>query len=239
MSEARRIALVTGGSGALGSEVVRALSTAGAQVVFTFLRSAEHAEALARETRSTAVPVDLTDRAATRAFLAALERDGVRPDVLVHCAGISRPSALADTGDDAFDQVMNVSARAVWVLAQALAPGMIRAKRGDIVLPGALDRTQSVAMPVHFAAANGALAALAMALAKELGASGVRANFVALGPLEGGISRDLPPKLLADYRAFSALRRLASPAEAAKFLAWLALENTLVTGKSIPVNGGL
>ena len=234
-----RVALVTGGSGALGSEVVRALAGAGARVIFTFLRSSDRAETIAKETGATAVPVDLRDRTATRSFVAALARDGVVPDVFVHCAGVSRPTDLAQTDDAAFDEVMDVSARAAWVLAQSLAPGMANAKRGDIVLVGALDRTQSVSMPVHFAAANGALAALAMGLAKELGVTGVRANFVALGPLEGGISRDLPPKLLADYRAFSALRRVAAPAEVARFLAWLSLENTFVSGKSIPLNGGL
>lgn len=234
-----RVALVTGGSGALGSEVVRKLTDAGARVVFTFLRSRERAEVIAKETGATAVPVDLTDRAATRAFVAALARDGVAPDVFVHCAGISGPTTIAATDDAAFDAMLGVSVRAAWVLAQSLAPGMARAKRGDVVLVGALDRGQSVSMPVHFAAANGALAAMAMALAKELGSTGIRANFVALGPLEGGISRDLPPKLLADYRAFSALRRTATPAEIAPFLAWLALENTFVSGKSIPLNGGL
>jgi len=226
-----RVALVTGGSGALGSEVVRALAAADARVIFTFLQSADRADAIAKETGATAVPVDLRDRAATRALVVALARDGVVPDVFVHCAGVSRPTDLAKTNDAAFDEVMDVSVKAAWVLAQSLAPGMARAKRGD--------RTQSVSMPVHFAAANGALAAMSMGLAKELGASGVRANFVALGPLEGGISRDLPPKLLADYRAFSALRRVAAPAEVARFLAWLALENTFVSGKSLPLNGGL
>ena len=234
-----RVALVTGGSGALGSEVVRALAKADARVIFTFLRSRDRAETIAKETGATALPVDLRDRAATRAVVAALARDGIVPDVFVHCAGVSRPTEMAATDDAAFDDVMDVSARAAWVLARALAPGMTNGKRGDIVLVGALDRTQSVSMPVHFAAANGALAAMAMGIAKELGRSGVRANFVALGPLEGGISRDLPAKLLADYRAFSALRRVAAPAEIARFVAWLALENTFVSGKSIPINGGL
>lgn len=232
-------ALVTGGSGALGSEVVRALSSGGARVVFTFLRSGARAAALAAETGAAAAPVDLSDRAAVRGFAEALARDGVEPDVLVHCAGVSRPTSLAETDDTGWDAVHDVGPRAAWVLARALAPAMARRKKGAIVLVGALDRTQSACAPVHVASASGALASMAMALAKELGPSGIRANFVALGPLEGGLSRDLPPKLLADYQRFSALRRRASPAEAARFLSWLALENGWINGKSIPVNGGL
>jgi NAD(P)-dependent dehydrogenase (short-subunit alcohol dehydrogenase family) len=230
-----RTALVTGGSGTLGGEVVRALAAADTRVLFTYLHAREKAEALAKETKTDAVGVDLADRAAVRALAASLAKEGVEPDVFVHCAGVSRPAKLDRADDAAWDAVMHVGARAAWVLAQSLAPGMIRAKRGDIVLAGALTE----GLPAHAAASNGALAATAVALAKELGPSGIRANFVALGPLDGGMSRDLDAKLLADYKAFSALRRLGTPQEAAAFLAWLALENTFVTGKSIPVNGGL
>ena len=45
--------------------------------------------------------------------------------------------------------------------------------------------------------------------------------------------------LLADYRRFSALRRTGTPAEVARAVAWLALDNRYMTGRVIPVNGGL
>jgi 3-oxoacyl-[acyl-carrier protein] reductase len=78
-----------------------------------------------------------------------------------------------------------------------------------------------------------------MALAKELGPGGVRANVVSLGMLEEGLSREVDPKLMADYKSFSALRRLGTPAEAAKAILWLALENTYVNGRVVAVNGGI
>ena len=51
--------------------------------------------------------------------------------------------------------------------------------------------------------------------------------------------KTLSKKMVADYKSFSALRRIGTAAEAARAIAWLALENTWMTGKVVPVNGGI
>ena len=132
---------------------------------------------------------------------------------------------------------MNVAS--AFIAAQELAPRMAKAGGGDIVLLGALDRTQSLPLPAAFAASQGALAALAMALAKELGPKGVLVNMLAVGPLNEGLSRGLDPKLLEDYKTYSALRRTGTAAEVARAVRWLALENSYMCGKVVPVNGGI
>jgi 3-oxoacyl-[acyl-carrier protein] reductase len=124
------------------------------------------------------------------------------------------------------------------VACQELAPSMAP-RGGHVVLVGAIDRAQSIPAPVHFAASQGALAAMVMALGKELGPRGIRVNMVALGLLEGGLSREISPALVADYKAFSALRRLGTADEAARAILWLALENTYMSGEVVPVNGGI
>ena len=64
-------------------------------------------------------------------------------------------------------------------------------------------------------------------------------NQVALGVLEDGLSRTLDAAVVQQYLKFSALRRRGTPSEVARAIAWLLLENTYVTGKVIPVNGGI
>ena len=125
------------------------------------------------------------------------------------------------------------------VVAQALAPGLATRGGGDLVFLCGLDRAQSVAAPIGYAATQGALGAMTMALAKELGPSGVRANLLALGILDQGLSRGMDETLLTDYRRFSALRRTGTTAEVARAVAWLALDNRYLTGRVVPVNGGL
>jgi 3-oxoacyl-[acyl-carrier protein] reductase len=218
-----RVALVLGGTGAVGSAVLAELARRGVAATFTYHRSADKARVLALEYGHRAVQVDLADAAATRAALDALET----PDVAIHCAAIE----LA-----VWQQAMAVNVQSAYLLAQWVAA---RGKPCDIVLVSGLDRTQSLPLPVHYAATQGALSAMAMALAHELGPRGVRINVVALGVLDAGLSQGLAASRRRDYETFSALRRAGKPDEAAKAIAWLALENSYIQGKVVSVTGGI
>ena len=220
-----RTGLVLGGSGTVGAEVVRQLAGKGVATTFTYHTGAGRAARLAGETSARALAVDLRDPAA----VAALEP----AEVIVHCAAVGRFRPLAEVTDADWDEAHAVNCRSAFLVARALG-GRAR----EIVLVGAMDRAQSLPLPVHFAATQGMLAAMTVALAKELGPA-TRVNLVALGPLDGGLSRDLSPRLLADYRSFSALRRQGTAAEAARAICWLALENRYMSGKVLSVNGGI
>jgi 3-oxoacyl-[acyl-carrier protein] reductase len=232
-------ALVFGGTGTLGAEILRELARASIPTAFTWHQSREKAHALASELSMRPLQVDLSDAAATRSALRALREEGFVPNLFIHCAGLNASASLGTITDELWHKTMAVNCQSAFIACQELAPAMAQAGEGHLVLVGALDRTQSAPSPVHFAASQGALSAMAMAVAKELGPKGVRINVVALGLLEGGMSREVGEKLVADYKGFSALRRLGRPEEAAKAILWLALENTYMNGKVLPVNGGI
>jgi len=232
-------ALVFGGTGAVGSAVLQGLARAGVPTVFTYHRSIDKAEALVAEHAQRAVCVDLAEPAAIRSLVADLERRGSTPDLFIHCAAQSQNLELDAVTDDAWHALHRVNVHAAFVACQALAPHMAQQQRGHVVFVGAMGRAQSIPLPVHFSATQGALAAMTMALGKELGPCGVRVNMVALGLLNAGLSREISPKLAQDYKNFSALRRLGTPEEAARAILWLALENTYMNGEVLPVNGGL
>jgi 3-oxoacyl-[acyl-carrier protein] reductase len=230
-------ALVLGGSGVVGSAVLRGLAAAGVSTTFTYCRGHERAAALATEYGQRALALDLREPGALRQLLRTLTSEGAAPNVLIHCAAISQSLELAAITDEAFHELQLVNAYSAFVAVQELAPQLHGG--GDIVLVGAIGQAQSIPAPVHFAASQGMLSGMTMALAKELGPKGVRINMVALGLLEGGLSQHIAPELVADYKTFSALRRLGKPDEAARVILWLALENTYVNGKVLSVNGGL
>lgn len=232
-------ALVFGGTGAVGSEVLRGLARAGIPTVFTYNQSKDKAEALARECSQRAFQCDLAQPSAIRTLLQNLEHEDVSPTIFIHCAAISRFLPIDKINEDDWMTTHAVNCHSAFVACQELAPHMASKKEGHIVLVGALDRSQSIPLPIHFAASQGMLSAMTMALAKELGSSGVRVNMVALGILDSGLSRELNPKLVNDYKTFSAMRRTGTPAEAAKAILWLALENTYMNGKVLSVNGGI
>ncbi len=233
------VALVFGGTGAVGSQVVRRFAAAKVPTVFTWHRSEEKARQLAEATGAKALRLDLSVADATRAALRGLVAEGFAPNVLVHAAATNRGSALPTLTDEDIDYAHQVNCQSALVALQELAPAMGRAKQGQVVLVGALATGQSVKMPLHFAIAQGGLSALAMAAAKEFGPQGVLVNLVSLGVLDAGLSDGLAPALKEDYQRFSALRRLGRPEEAAAAICWLALENTYMSGRVMPVNGGV
>ena len=239
---AERSALVLGGTGAVGSAVVRQLAARGVAVAFTYLRSIDRARALADEHGARAVEVDLADERAWRAALDRIAEAGPRPDVLIACAAHSPPPGPPEPfdqlGADAWRACFAVNVHATALACQWLVRGLDGDRGGDIVLVGALDRGQSLPLPVAHAATQGALSAMAMALGHELGER-VRVNLVALGVLGEGLSRQLSTAHRRDYQRFSALRREGTADEVARTIVWMALENRLIQGKVVAVNGGI
>jgi 3-oxoacyl-[acyl-carrier protein] reductase len=231
--------LVIGGSGAVGSQVVRALAALGVGGAFTYRTRRAAAEALAAEVDFRAHPLDVTDAGAVSDLVLGLEASAALPDILVYAAAKLDTAAGVDLDVGAWDAVQSVNTRGAFVVCRELARRMQTRGGGDIVLVGALDRAQSLPIPTAFAASQGLLAAMAMAWAKELGPGGIRINVVALGLLDEGLSLALDPKLRSDYLAFSALRRFGSTEEVARTIAWLAVHNTYLNGKVVSVNGGI
>jgi 3-oxoacyl-[acyl-carrier protein] reductase len=234
----KKRALVFGGSGAVGSEVVRGLAAREIATVFTYYQSKDRAESLAAQTGATALRCDLRDPDAVRELIRSLTRaDSVTH--FVHCAAVTRAATLSQLTIEDWEAAQSINARSAFIACQELLPRFTDSGGGEVVLVGALDRGQSLPLPVHFAASQGMLASMAMALSKELGRAGARVNVVALGPLETGLSKGLPEKLMADYKAFSAFRRVGTATEAARAVLWLLLENKYIDGRTIAVNGGI
>jgi len=228
--------VVVGGSGTVGRAVVSALAVRGARVGFTFL----HGEAVARELaeRHTGVVARRVDVAAPDELARGLDAlvtslGGV--DVLVHAAVVATGDGLAAVDEAMFDRIFRVNVKSAFFSAQHVVGHGAR----EIVLLGSIDGVRSVPSPVAYAASKGAVSALATSLAKELGPRAVRVNVVAPGILDAGASTVLSDEVKREYMKHCAMKRFGRPAEVAELVAWLALENTYVTGRTIVLDGGL
>lgn len=233
--------LVFGGTGAVGSELVRLLSARSCKTAFTYHQSSEKAAVLESEYSSLALQVDLANPAEVPGVFSRLDEKGWAPNVLIYAAVQGCPKSLDQVSIQDWQRLEAINCHSAWVAVQEFVRRYKPdpARYGQVLFLSALDRTQSLPLPAAFAGTQGKLSALAMALGKELGPQGICVNLVALSPLESGMSSELDPNQLKDFKTFSALGRLGQPSEVARSIAWLAMENTYMTGRVFSANGGI
>lgn len=245
------IALVTGASRGLGRATALSIARSGGDVIVTYQRRADEAnavvaeiEAMARKAR--ALQLDTGDAGSFAAFAQALrvalretwQRDTF--DHLVNNAGHGDHALIADTTEAQFDALVNVHFKGVFFLTQTLLP--LIGDGGRIVnLSSGLTR---VSFPGYaaYAAVKGAVEVLTRYMAKELGARGIAVNTVAPGAIEtdfgGGAVRDNPEinKLFAEM---TALGRAGVPDDIGPMIASLLSEShRWVNAQRIEVSGG-
>jgi NAD(P)-dependent dehydrogenase (short-subunit alcohol dehydrogenase family) len=235
-----RRAVVTGGANGIGAATVARLADHGARVVVLDVERAAGP--------SPTVVVDLSDRAAVRRAAAEAEALLGGVDVLVNCAGVARPSTIAELDLDAYDTTLAVNLHAPVLLAHAFCGGMAERGYGRIVNVTSVHARVGEPGSTAYDASKAGLEAATRTAALELADSGVLVNAVAPGFVATRMSVvDGVDELESDwFRTFYVeheripLRRAAQPEEIAETVAWLASEaNTYVTGHVLTTDGGL
>ncbi|TDV35606.1 NAD(P)-dependent dehydrogenase (short-subunit alcohol dehydrogenase family) [Paraburkholderia caballeronis] len=163
-------------------------------------------------------------------------------DILVNNAGVSQPNRLMDSTMDDYDLVLDVSLRGTFNMSRAITPHFRARRGGAIVCMGSLaaQRGGGVLGGPHYAAAKGAVQALAKAMARELAPDGIRANAIAPGLIDTEL---LIGKITDDGKAAVAastpLGRLGTAQDVANVCLFLASDlSAYVTGVVLDVNGG-
>lgn len=222
------IAIVTGGSRGVGKTITRALSAMGYHVHICARHEQELAQAAAEIPGVSMARVDVTDRAATRAWLEAIIRDAGRVDVLVNNVGVmAAVGPFAGLDMDEWEAVFDRNLFSMARICRQVIPVMQRQGSGCIInLAGggsAYPRKHFTA----YAASKAAVLRLSDTLAEELKEWHIRVNAIAPGMQQSAIWRhalqagELPPH--EDWAAPEALARLvrhivATPTLTGKFL---------------------
>jgi len=223
-----RIAVVTGGAGAIGTAITIALQGTGHRTVVL--------------DRNADVDCDLSSEASTRSAAATvLERHG-RCDVFVHCAAVFDRAAIADVDAAAWRRVQAVNVESALWLVQAFAPGMAQRRFGRIVFI-ASDTVWAPPNPAMLAyvASKGALLGVMRTLAVTLGPDGIGVSAVAPGLTDtpGAHTRNGDEHFDAVVGR-QALKRRLTPEDTAAAVAYLVSDAAAaMTGQVLCADGGL
>jgi NAD(P)-dependent dehydrogenase (short-subunit alcohol dehydrogenase family) len=246
---AGRTALVTGGSRGLGLQIAEALGEAGARVVLSARKAGEleaAVEALkARGVEASWIAADSSQPAEVQRLAgAAIERLG-HVDVLVNNAGATWGAPAEDHPLDAWDKVMNLNVRSIFLLSQAIGrASMIPRRRGRIINVASiagLSGNSGAMTTVAYNTSKAAVINFTRALAGEWGVHGINVNALAPGFFPSKMTAGLLAHVGADnLRAHVPLRRLGDDEDlkgAALLLASDAGKH--ITGQVLAVDGGI
>jgi 3-oxoacyl-[acyl-carrier protein] reductase len=233
MSEPRTV-LVTGGNRGIGLAIARSFADAGDHVAVTH-RSGAAPEGLV------GVRCDVTDTASVdAAFTEAEEKLGGPIEVLVANAGVTKDGLLMRMSDDDWDTVIDTNLAGAFRCARRASKGMIRLRRGRIVLISSVVGLYGGPGQANYAASKAGLVGLARSITRELGGRGITANVVAPGFIETDMTAALPEDTQKSYKAAIPAGRFATPDEVAAVVRFIASdEAAYISGAVIPVDGGL
>lgn len=247
-----RVVLITGAAGAIGSATARAFAATGATLALADSDAAAldaSAQALAAETTVTGTRLDVREKAAIDAWVAAARDRFGRIDVLVNVAGITSRGSAADLAEAEWQRVIDINLKGTFLCCQAVMPAMIAQRSGHIVNIGSvLGKNGGNARPwiapaeqagsgnVAYGISKAGVHAMTAYLAKELAAHGVRVNAVAPGPVESAMTVGSP----ASRAEIIPLGRRGHAEEVAAAVVFLASGGaSFITGEVLDVNGGL
>lgn len=237
-----RKALVTGGASGIGAAVAARLAAEGAEVWVGDI-NVEGAERVAGEIAGHAVALDVTDREAAGAAVAAA---GGTLDILVNNAGTDEFGFFIYTTPEQWQKVVGINLIGVLNCTHAALPAMQEAGYGRIVsISSEAGRVGSKGSAAYSAAKAGVIG-FTKAIAREAARYGVTANAIAPGPIETPLLMgakefgEIGEKVIETMRSSTQLGRLGQPEEVAAAAAFLASDDaSYVTGETLGVSGGL
>ena len=241
----KRVAIVTGGIGGLGTEICKFLARQGRRVIAADLPArAERISAFEDEMRefSGAIsfePLDVADFDACGGFMQRVAKDVGPVSILVNGAGITRDTSLRKMTPEKWTDVLRVNLAGVFNTCRHAVDGMTAQGFGRIINISSVNGQTGQFGQTNYSASKAGIHGFTMALAREVARKGVTVNSVSPGYCNTALVQAVPEDIRNQIIASIPVGRLGEPREIARTVEFLAADDAgFITGANIPVNGG-
>ncbi|MCP5092763.1 MAG: acetoacetyl-CoA reductase [Gammaproteobacteria bacterium] len=242
---AEQTVLVTGGTGAIGSEISEQLAQQGHRVFANCHpadaeRSAAVMESLQNKDLDVILSIfDVTDFDACGTAISGMATEYGSLDIVVNAAGITRDAQLAKMTPEDWDAVLRTNLDSVYNVTRHCVPEMIAQGYGRIINISSVNGERGQFGQTNYSAAKAGMHGFTMALAREVARHGITVNSVSPGYIESPMIMAVPEKVREKIVADIPVGRFGVPADIARTVCFLAdREAGFITGSNVSVNGG-
>ncbi|MFC1550267.1 3-oxoacyl-ACP reductase FabG [Candidatus Neomarinimicrobiota bacterium] len=239
-----KVAVITGGAKGIGRATVEKFLQEGAKVIIADIDEAGGKvafEALKDDTKSVDfVKVDVSDKKSVENLFNLVKVRFGRCDILVNNAGILMDSTLKKLEEEAFDKVIDINLKGVYLCTKAVSEMMLEQESGVILNAASVVAHYGNFGQTNYVASKAGLIGMSKVWTRELGKAGIRVNAVAPGFIKTEMTEGIPEKVVDMLSAKVPLGRWGNPDEVANVYCFLASdEATYVNGAVINVDGGV
>lgn len=240
-----KTALITGAGRGIGRAIALCMAREGCNIAFTDIALndqvlASEAELQATGIKAKAYAADAASFDQAQAVVEQVKAEFGTIDILVNNAGITRDGLLLRMSEQQWDDVIRVNLKSAFNYTHAVAPVMLRARKGSIVSLSSIVGMSGNPGQANYAASKAGIIALMKSTAKELGARGIRANAVAPGYIDTEMTQALPQEVRDSFVERIPLHRAGTAEEVAQVVLFLASDmSSYVSGQVIPIDGAM
>lgn len=240
-----KVAFITGCASGMGKAQALLFASEGAKIIAADINIEGNNKTVSEINenggKAISVVVDLRDKISIETAVSEGLKNFGRIDILCNTGGIfdSKRKSL-ETSEEFWDLVLEVDLKSVFLMCNAVLPGMIENKGGVIVNLASTAGLTVGCGGASYTAAKHALVGYTKQLSHEYGQQGIRANAICPGAVNTGITANIDPEILQSSASVIPAMRTGEAEEIARLSLFLATEeSSYIYGAAIPIDGGL